>query len=102
MSKKERKNKIWRKTNGVCAHCGKEVGDKKKTVDHFIPKMYGGTYDQRNLVPLCKNCNLDKGCEMVNPKEFYSYAPKTVIRQCIRYRNIWLERTSSMYLSEAA
>ena len=59
--KKSLKAKVWNKSNGLCAKCGKTVSVDKQTIDHFIPKYHGGTDDFRNLIPLCKACNRAKG-----------------------------------------
>nr|MCR4684566.1 HNH endonuclease [Lachnospiraceae bacterium] len=52
LSSKELRQKVWKKTGGVCAHCGKIIYGQK-TVDHVIPKSMGGSYTIANLMPLC-------------------------------------------------
>lgn len=41
----------------------------------------------RNLMPLCKKCNATRGNEPIDPFEFYKYAPKEYILQCIKYED---------------
>ena len=97
MDKVGRRKAIWKKTNGVCAHCGKRTGATKQTIDHFIPKSWGGTYDRRNLLPLCQSCNWERKNEFVNPWKYYTFAPKQEILKCLSYRREWELRTCSMY-----
>jgi len=86
LNKKQIKREIWKKTKGKCAHCGKMVNELDKSIDHFIPKSLGGDYDKRNLMPLCKSCNVNKGCCIVNPFKYYKYAPKKIVWDCIDYK----------------
>ncbi len=67
------KDRILAKTGGVCAACGKQLERQKVTIDHFVPKYHGGTDDERNLLPLCRNCNKHKGSRLVNAEEYYHY-----------------------------
>lgn len=87
ITKSQRRKLIWKKTKGCCAHCGRKASSFRQTIDHFIPKIYGGTYDYRNLMPLCYECNNKRGCNLINPYKFYKYAPEEAIRKCIEYKN---------------
>lgn len=42
----------------ACVYCESE---DDMTVDHIIPRRYGGTDQPRNLVPACRSCNSRKG-----------------------------------------
>ena len=46
-----RKN-ILRRDHHTCQYCGKKSGPM--TVDHIIPKQYGGKHSWENLVAACK------------------------------------------------
>lgn len=53
-----RKN-ILKRDGGRCQYCGSKEG--AMTVDHIIPKIYGGKDSWENLVCACSNCNNKKG-----------------------------------------
>jgi len=68
---KAKKEKVWKKTNGLCYYCGikmlkvfpssySEFPLHVFTIDHVIPKISGGTNFIGNLVPACFNCNIKK------------------------------------------
>ena len=80
-----RLKRVWDKTKGVCAHCGRPASRRTQTVDHFVPRSKGGGYDIRNLMPLCLDCNRERGTSWINPYEYYKFAPKSVIHKCIDY-----------------
>jgi 5-methylcytosine-specific restriction endonuclease McrA len=59
---------VWLKTNGHCWYCGDELeldweepGPYDFTLEHQIPKRWGGSDNLWNLVPACRQCNRDKG-----------------------------------------
>lgn len=43
----------------ICYYCGCEIKGKK-TIDHKIPVIKGGTNDNKNLVLSCVHCNTQK------------------------------------------
>lgn len=45
----------------ICHYCGKSINPSKLTVDHKIPRSFGGPTITNNLVPSCKSCNSRKG-----------------------------------------
>lgn len=53
-----RKN-IIKRDGGQCMYCGRKDGPM--TVDHVIPKKFGGTDSWENLVSACMECNNRKG-----------------------------------------
>jgi hypothetical protein len=95
-SKTDRCRIVWQKTNGVCAHCGRPASSKSRTVDHYVPRACGGGYDIRNLMPLCKECNLHRENFDIDPYEFYKYAPMDIITQCIEYEKAFSSSRRSM------
>ncbi len=53
-----RKN-IIRRDRNTCQYCGKN--SRPMTIDHVIPKSYGGKDAWENLVCACVQCNTKKG-----------------------------------------
>ncbi len=90
------KKEIWDKTNGICAHCGKYIVSNQRTIDHYIPRLNGGGFDKRNLMPLCLACNMCRGSKDVEPRKFYSYASESDIDDCLIYKRIWRGRHITM------
>lgn len=59
---KSKREAVYRKYNGHCAYCGREISYKDMQVDHFQPlRAWGiedaGTDDLDNLMPACRMCN---------------------------------------------
>lgn len=50
---------VFARDNYTCQYCGHKASDL--TVDHIIPKKYGGPTSWENLVCCCKKCNSKKG-----------------------------------------
>ena len=98
--KVDRRVAVWKKTNGVCAHCGRAASSKEQTVDHYVPKSWGGGYDTRNLMPLCKQCNQMRDNKPISAYTFYKYAPKHTVDQCIKYEKEFNKKYRSMSDSE--
>lgn len=89
--KPDRRREIWAKSGGVCAHCGRAVDASHQTIDHFIPRSMDGGFDKRNLMPLCKKCNIDRMSEEIDPREYYLFAYEWAIDECLQYRDEWEE-----------
>ena len=61
------RDRIWKENNNICAHCGHKIySSYNKTLDHFIPKSCFGSLDQRNMFPLCRKCNKEKGNKLLS------------------------------------
>lgn len=88
---RRRKDDVWKKSNGRCAHCGKET-KRSRTVDHYIPKSRGGGYDRKNLAPLCKTCNRERGSQEVNPREYYKYLSEWALDELEEYEREFNEK----------
>ena len=59
---KSKREAVYRKYDGHCAYCGREIAYKNMQVDHFQPlRAWGiedaGTDDLDNLMPACRMCN---------------------------------------------
>ena len=50
---------ILKRDKHICQYCGKN--SRAMTVDHIIPKSYGGAETWENLVCACLTCNSKKG-----------------------------------------
>lgn len=65
------------------------------TVDHIIPKTYGGGNDERNLMPLCMKCNSDRASGQIVPEKYYKYANKWAKEAMMEYISKWkIDRTT--------
>ena len=85
VQKAQVKSRILEKTGGVCAVCGRSLEFSKVTIEHYIPKYHGGTDDERNLLPLCRNCNKSKGSRLVQAKEHYPYLKSDYVMETEQY-----------------
>jgi hypothetical protein len=57
---------IQQRDNYICQYCGKDGLASLDnwhdcTIDHFIPRSYGGTDEAENHVTACRHCNALKG-----------------------------------------
>ena len=64
------KSEVYTKTKGCCAHCGRYT---ELTLDHVVPKSLGGKNRAANLIPLCRECNNNKGNKFVQIFTYYKY-----------------------------
>jgi hypothetical protein len=55
--KKSDREKVYKKYNGRCAYCGKEIDIHQMQVDHITPKHNGGEDALENYNPACRRCN---------------------------------------------
>ena len=65
----------------VCKGCGKIFRTRANecTVDHIIPRKYGGTNNIANLQILCRECNQNKGHQI--DRLTLKYGGDALIRQ---------------------
>ena len=64
---KKTRELVYKKYDGHCAYCGKEIEIKDMQVDHMYPKAYGESYARivgkveleslDNYMPTCRRCN---------------------------------------------
>ncbi len=50
----------------LCQQCGYGPPRVQLHVDHIKPRAKGGSDDKSNLVTLCEDCNLGKGCSLLS------------------------------------
>ena len=102
----EDKLKIWDKTDGHCAHCGKEIypgipgivnENHVFTVDHYIPLNKGGTHQAINLVPLCYPCNEEKDQLILEPTGYLKHLKQEYLDEISGYYESYIK--SFDYLS---
>ena len=80
-STRTRKEQIHDKCKGICAHCGRPISiGEDFSLEHVIPLAKGGTNDYSNMVALCRECNKEKGDDIVSA-DYYSYAPPLVYEE---------------------
>jgi 5-methylcytosine-specific restriction endonuclease McrA len=58
---------LYKRDQGKCSYCGKEITQKESTIDHIIPKSKGGSNTWENICLACKPCNVFKDDR--SPKE---------------------------------
>ena len=75
--KKRERQSVYRKYDGHCAYCGREITFKEMQVDHYWPQWNGmfadklGGFDVNdiaNLMPSCRRCNHYKRAHL--PEDF--------------------------------
>ena len=47
-----------------CAYCGRCLDESNATIDHVVPRCYGGQNEPENKVLCCDTCNGEKEHEM--------------------------------------
>ena len=56
------KREILRRDDYTCQYCGRRM--RTLTLDHVVPRRYGGPHTWTNLVAACSPCNRRKGGKM--------------------------------------
>lgn len=80
-----KRQRVWQKTNGRCAYCGKKLGTHWKSgvwsIDHFVPLSRHGARGIDNLMPACLPCNSEKSNMLIDEwKQQQTIAPKSAKR----------------------
>ena len=65
------RSRLFKKQNGKCHYCNKQLSHTKSTIDHIIPRSKGGTDTIDNFVVACYECNCDKSD--LNREEYAEY-----------------------------
>ena len=47
-----------------CYYCGEQLNKSNRSLDHFVPRSFGGNSSFVNLVTACQKCNNDKGDQL--------------------------------------
>lgn len=51
---------LFKKQNGKCVYCGRDLSETGMHLDHIIPLSKGGTHTSTNVQWLCPYCNMSK------------------------------------------
>ena len=72
-AKELKKSRWWQNLiqNTQCYYCQKDISKQDVTMDHVVPISRGGKSSRGNLVPCCKDCNLQK--RSLTPIEWTQY-----------------------------
>lgn len=84
---KDEREEILKRTDGLCAHCGKKLNADNMTVEHIIPLYKGGKDDKYNIIALCEKCNKDKNNYTVYFDTYYKYINENEERYYLAYSN---------------
>jgi 5-methylcytosine-specific restriction endonuclease McrA len=69
---KNTKRKIFAMYDNRCVHCNEQFPVEELTRDHIIPRVHGGEWAWKNMVPSCKLCN-NRRSDKILPKEREEY-----------------------------
>ena len=87
----DEKQKIARKSNDCCCHCGRKVFfGYGATVDHFIPLDKGGSNSMYNLIMLCHECNQEKD-NKIQSMEYIPYLSDKYFKELNEYVNSYIQ-----------
>lgn len=57
----KKREKVYKRGDGICYICDKPVSFEEFTIDHVIPKSKGGPDKLHNMMPTHAKCNNAKG-----------------------------------------
>ena len=90
MDRKELRQKVFDKTNGFCAYCGRGLDLKGEwAIDHIIAKSRGGKNKLSNYLPSCHACNIRKYNR--TPDEFKEFIKDQIIQKFDSYVSGYIE-----------
>lgn len=55
------KERVWRKSRGICEICNRPVTLRETTIDHSFPLSRGGSHTMANVIAAHAACNHAKG-----------------------------------------
>ena len=102
---------LFKKYDGHCAYCGKEITIKSMQIDHIKPVCFGGDNEFQNLNPACKDCNLYKGAcsietfrlftkQLINTKLEYLFKSKTKLNVAVNFGAIQFKKWDGKFYFE--
>jgi uncharacterized protein (TIGR02646 family) len=82
---------VYRKYDGHCAYCGKQIAFKDMQVDHFKPLKAWEQNDEKandvsNLMPACRMCNHYKRANSLEVFRKYIYEIPSKLRNDYIYK----------------
>lgn len=90
LAKKRFREEIYKAWNHECAYCGEAA----TSLDHVVPRFKSGRTIQKNLVPACSKCNMNKGSAEVfswfQKQDFYEKAKENRIKDWMAQNTIEL------------
>lgn len=90
VDKNELRRKVFDKTGGYCAYCGRELDlSGEWAIDHVVAKSRGGKNKLSNYLPSCHTCNIRKFNR--NPSEFKEFIKEQIINKYDSYVSGYIE-----------
>ncbi len=77
--KNKLRNKMFTRQRGKCCYCGKPMTQQRglpdsATIEHVIPKSFGGELERRNTKLAHFKCNVERGNKMGLPDHILGIA----------------------------
>lgn len=90
------KRALLKRFNYECLYCSTELNDKSMTVEHLIPRSWGGATTKSNVALACVICNNDRGAKdlylyidsLPTRDQVYAKLQYVQILECIKYTTI--------------
>lgn len=83
--RKERRLALYIRDSFSCAYCGRDLKSAEPcevTLDHLLPRHYGGGNENTNLVTACRSCNSSR-----QDKPWMDYATGGAVDRIEQLRN---------------
>lgn len=79
---------LWKKSDGRCMQCGKQLEENDAVIDHILPRQYGGSDRPENLRLLCHKCNcVSANRPFLSETKFLDYLQE-LLRCDSRFENV--------------
>lgn len=59
------RERVYERDGGQCIYCGKVIELGEMHLEHKIPRVFGGTNEETNLLCSCKECNFEKSSKLM-------------------------------------